>query len=233
MCRFGPLHETEGERIGRLRRRVGLRTKELGTALGVCGATVSDWEADRLGRSAETERRLARVLGVSVSYLRAGDSHHPTGRLAGVGAPTGQAAGGAGVLLRSWQGVLEELRAATDSRLALRAISQIASDAPLPSVRSLASAVYVSDDALRYHWHREFPRVGLKRLLSWRLLVYCASYSGEVGHRLARRMGVHRRTLERSSVRLTGRELAKVGRNPDLARQELERWWGEALGGGS
>lgn len=65
--------ETMGERIARLRGRLGLTQAALGRRCGVSRRTVSDWES---GRSRPRPKRLcvlAKALGVAEAYIEQGD----------------------------------------------------------------------------------------------------------------------------------------------------------------
>lgn len=61
-----------GARIRTLRRARGLTQDRLANSTGVSRSAVAQWESDRAGHSAGMLRRVAEVLGVSVSMLRDG-----------------------------------------------------------------------------------------------------------------------------------------------------------------
>ena len=61
-----------GARIRTLRRARGLTQDRLARSTGVSRSAVAQWESNRAGHSAGMLRRLADVLGVSVSTLHDG-----------------------------------------------------------------------------------------------------------------------------------------------------------------
>lgn len=63
---------TLGARIRALRRARGLTQDRLANSTGVSRSAVAQWESDRAGHSTGMLRRLADVLGVSVSTLNDG-----------------------------------------------------------------------------------------------------------------------------------------------------------------
>lgn len=63
---------TLGARIRTLRRARGLTQDRLADSTGVSRSAVAQWESNRAGHSAGMLRRIAEVLGVSVSMLRDG-----------------------------------------------------------------------------------------------------------------------------------------------------------------
>jgi tetratricopeptide (TPR) repeat protein len=72
----GPIHETVGERLKRLRLERGLSQRELGSP-GVSYAYISRIEAGTRQPSVKALRRLAAKLGVSPEYLETGSALDP------------------------------------------------------------------------------------------------------------------------------------------------------------
>jgi DNA-binding transcriptional regulator YiaG len=68
------LRETFGERVQRLRRRLGLSQSELASILGVDRSSLTGWELDRHVPTSRNRARLARALAISDEYLLEGDA---------------------------------------------------------------------------------------------------------------------------------------------------------------
>jgi len=104
-----------------------------------------------------------------------------------------------------------------------------ARSAPISSVVHLSEALSVSPSTLRYYWSRRLESVPLKGLLSWLLLIRAAEKRGSLGwSRVAREFGIHRRTLERTAERLTGRTLSELA-GPGEVVGLFQAWVAERL----
>ncbi len=78
-------------------------------------------------------------------------------------------------------------------------------DPPFRVVRDLAAALGVARDTLRYHWIQSSGGdPTLKESLEWVLLLRAAELSHLAPMRVAFRLGIHLRTLQRLSERRLG-----------------------------
>jgi hypothetical protein len=105
------------------------------------------------------------------------------------------------------------------------------SEVPPHSVRSLSARLGVAPTTFRYHWQVGL-RHGLppKELVQWATLVRAIELRGRAKWvSVAYRLGVHRRTLERLSHRLTGCSLGNLAADPTAAAGLFRRRAEDAL----
>ncbi len=105
------------------------------------------------------------------------------------------------------------------------------SDVPPATTKALADHLCVAPSTLRYHWNAVLP-VGatLKPMLDWALLLRAITMREETSWPgVARRLGIHHRTLERLSHRLAGISLGVLYREQGTARRLFRRWVAEEL----
>lgn len=100
------------------------------------------------------------------------------------------------------------------------------SDPPTTSVTALARRAQVAPDSLRRYWREQMPlRCRPKELVAWGLLMWAIRRRSEARwDDIAEQVGVRRRTLERSSVRLAGCTLASAARDPLSVRRRFDEW---------
>ena len=97
---------------------------------------------------------------------------------------------------------------------------------PENSVSRLADRVCLRRVVLTRYWRREIPlRCNLKRFLSWSVLLW-AVWERSRGNwaAVAYRVGLRRRTLERSCRRLAGCTLGTAAEDPQMVVQRFEEW---------
>ena len=97
---------------------------------------------------------------------------------------------------------------------------------PPTTVRSLSALLHVDPSTLRYHWCTTLPDSGSpKQLLDWAL--FLRALEGRQGGKwttVAYRLGVHKRTLERLSLRILGETLGTASREPGIAVRRFVEW---------
>ena len=100
------------------------------------------------------------------------------------------------------------------------------SDPPTGSVTELVRRVRVAPDAFRRYWRGQMPlRCRPKELIAWGLLWWAIRRREHARWaEIADQVGVRRRTLERSSMRLAGCTLATAAREPMRVRQRFDEW---------
>jgi transposase-like protein len=126
-------------------------------------------------------------------------------------------------LLRLFR-ILSTLQAASSPFLAsvLRVI--LAEPRGVRSVVELARRLNVAESTLRYHWKRAFPKASLRRLIEWSILLRSAALSSAMSRaHVSATLGVHERTLDRLSRRLTGKAYSDAS-DEALAAAAFERW---------
>jgi len=124
-------------------------------------------------------------------------------------------------LLELLQRATRRLLSASSSPFIQRVVEKLLQQPPPPgSVNDLANRLGTSPANLRYHWRTQVgdeKHVQLSELVSWAGLLW-----GLDGHAhrpravLAKRLGIHPRTVDRRSLRLTGQDYSTLTRQVDL-----------------
>jgi hypothetical protein len=112
------------------------------------------------------------------------------------------------------------------SPIVLRALTRIfESGGPPQSFRSLAEYLSVAPSTLRHHWYVALGGSSPKELMDWVTLLRAVASDGEPSWAsVACGLGRHTRTLERLSVRLTGKTLNSLRRHPSCVIASLDGW---------
>lgn len=93
------------------------------------------------------------------------------------------------------------------------------------TVVELAGRLNVPESTLRYHWKCAFPDVSLRRLIEWSTLLRSTALSPVMSRtNIAAALGVHERTLDRLSRRLTGVASRGDAFDEAFASAAFERW---------
>lgn len=117
-----------------------------------------------------------------------------------------------------------------------------AADAPfIPenSVGRLANHVDLAPPTLRQYWREDVPlRCSLKAFLSWAVILWAVRARSRDGwNSIAERLGLRRRTLQRSFNRLAGCTLAEAAEDPERVVRRFAAWieavWDPGSGNGS
>lgn len=109
---------------------------------------------------------------------------------------------------------------------------------PETSVRRLASRVDLATPTLRQYWREEVPlRCGLKEFMSWAVLLWTVRARAREGwNAIADRVGLQRRTLQRTFIRLAGCTLAEAAEDPARVVRRFDEWidsvWDPGSGNG-
>lgn len=97
---------------------------------------------------------------------------------------------------------------------------------PEHSVTELARHVGLTPSTLSRYWRTEVPlRCSLKEFLNWTVLLWTARERSRAGwDAISEEVGLRRRTLERSFVRLTGCRLAEAANDPERIVRRFNEW---------
>ena len=110
---------------------------------------------------------------------------------------------------------------------------------PEPSVSQLAEQVGLAASTLSRYWRSDVPlRCSLKEFLSWAVLLWAVrARSRQDWGAIADQVGLRRRTLERSFIRLAGCTLTAAAHDPERVVRRFNEWvdsvWAPHLGNGS
>ena len=120
----------------------------------------------------------------------------------------------------------------SDSPITVNALMRMShADPPFSAVRDLAEDLGVARDTLRYHWiHSTGSDPTLKESLEWVLLLRAVELSHLAPVRVAYRVGIHLRTLQRLSERRLGLTWAGTRRHGvDFVTRRFRERLGELL----
>ena len=97
---------------------------------------------------------------------------------------------------------------------------------PENSVGQLAADAGLGAPTLSRYWREDVPLAcSLKEFLSWALLLWAVrERSRDSWNSIAAKVGIRRRTLQRSSTRLAGCTLAEAGADPERALRRFNQW---------
>ena len=97
---------------------------------------------------------------------------------------------------------------------------------PENSVGQLARTIGVAESTLRIYWKEEVPlRCSVKEFLSWSVTLWVVRARASHGWTaIAKQVGLKRRTLERSFIRMAGCTLAEAAEDPERIVRRFNEW---------